>query len=84
MKTFHRQAAYIMQDHELQPYITVMEAMHFSANLKIGGEMSATQKKIRVSTDRNRNRSTLRDSNYELNYITECSVRQCRLGGRVD
>lgn len=52
LKTFHRQAAYIMQDHNLQPFITVMEAMHFSANLKIGSEMSATQKKLRVSTTR--------------------------------
>lgn len=49
LKRFRRQAAYIMQDHELQPFITVMEAMHFSANLKIGGEMSQVDKKCRVS-----------------------------------
>lgn len=38
-----------MQDHEIQPYITVMEAMHFSANLKTGSEISQVDKKIRVS-----------------------------------
>lgn len=49
LKRFRRQAAYIMQDHELQPFITVLEAMHFSANLKVGGEMSQVDKKCRVS-----------------------------------
>lgn len=49
LKRFRRQAAYIMQDHELQPFITVLEAMHFSANLKVGGEMSQVDKKFRVS-----------------------------------
>lgn len=49
LKSFRRQSAYIMQDHEIQPYITVMEAMHFSANLKTGSEISQVDKKIRVS-----------------------------------
>lgn len=48
LKSFRRQSAYIMQDHEIQPYITVMEAMHFSANLKTGSEISQVDKKIRV------------------------------------
>lgn len=37
-----------MQDHNLQPLLTVLEAMYFSANLKIGDEMSQLSKKARV------------------------------------
>lgn len=49
LKRFRRQTAYIMQDHDLHSFITVMEAMHFSANLKVGSEMTQTDKKLRVS-----------------------------------
>lgn len=38
-----------MQDHEVQPLLTIAEAMHFSANLKIGDEMTQPNKKKRVS-----------------------------------
>lgn len=49
LKRFRRQTAYIMQDHDLHSFITVIEAMHFSANLKVGSEMSQVDKKLRVS-----------------------------------
>lgn len=48
-KRFRRQAAYIMQDDRLQPLLTVNEAMQFSANLKIGQDLSTENKLIRVS-----------------------------------
>lgn len=48
-KKFRRQSAYIMQDHELQPMLTVLEAMYFSVNLKIGEELTQENKKKRVS-----------------------------------
>lgn len=44
-----------MQDHDLHSFITVMEAMHFSANLKIGSEMTQAEKKLRVSMFDNEN-----------------------------
>ncbi|XP_055710758.1 ATP-binding cassette sub-family G member 4-like [Phlebotomus papatasi] len=48
IRRFRRQTAYIMQDHNLQPVLTVWEAMHFSANLKIGSELSKTKKLVRI------------------------------------
>jgi ABC-type multidrug transport system ATPase subunit len=47
-KKFRRQSAYIMQDHEIQPLLTVLEAMYFSASLKIGDEQSRTERKAIV------------------------------------
>jgi hypothetical protein len=38
-----------MQDHEIQPLLTVWEAMYFSASLKIGDEKSRAERKIIVS-----------------------------------
>lgn len=49
LKLFQRQAVYIMQDHVLQAHITVWEAMQFSVNLKIGDNLTSSEKKIRVS-----------------------------------
>lgn len=48
MKRYRRQSAYIMQDSNLQPLLTVKEAMHFSANLKIGDKMTKENKRLRV------------------------------------
>lgn len=47
-KLFKKQSAYITQNHDLQPLLTVYEAMTFSANLNIGDEMSFPAKKRRV------------------------------------
>lgn len=49
LKRFRRQSAYIMQDDRLHPLLSVIEAMNFSANLKIGDELSTENKMIRVS-----------------------------------
>lgn len=49
LKRFRSQAVYIMQDCQLQMLLTVSEAMFFSANLKIGGQMTYAEKKERVS-----------------------------------
>lgn len=38
-----------MQEDILQKHITISEAMFFSASLKIGSHMTATEKKTRVS-----------------------------------
>ncbi|XP_031623111.1 ATP-binding cassette sub-family G member 4-like [Contarinia nasturtii] len=48
LKRFRSQAAYIMQDHVLQPHITAWEAMYFSVNLKIGSQLNYTEKKQRI------------------------------------
>ncbi|GAB0089085.1 ATP-binding cassette sub-family G member 1 [Sergentomyia squamirostris] len=48
IRRFRRQTAYIMQDHNLQPVLTVYESMHFSANLKIGNELNAAKKRARI------------------------------------
>lgn len=49
IKAFKQNVAFITQDTSLQPYLTVNEAMHFSANLKIGAHMSKSAKRERVS-----------------------------------
>ncbi|XP_075151194.1 ATP-binding cassette sub-family G member 1-like [Haematobia irritans] len=48
IKAFKQNVAFITQDTSLQPYLTVKEAMHFSANLKIGAHMSKNAKRERV------------------------------------
>lgn len=48
LRRHRRQTSYIMQDHDLQPMLTVMEAMHFSTNLRVGDELSPVQKKDRI------------------------------------
>ncbi|XP_037820739.1 ATP-binding cassette sub-family G member 1 [Lucilia sericata] len=48
IKTFKPNVAFITQDTSLHPYLTVKEAMHFSANLKIGTHMSKCAKRERV------------------------------------
>nr|XP_014086513.2 ABC transporter G family member 6 [Bactrocera oleae] len=48
VKTFKPNVAFITQDTTLQPFLTVKEAMNFAANLKIGDQMNAIQKRERV------------------------------------
>ncbi|XP_055917419.1 ATP-binding cassette sub-family G member 1 [Eupeodes corollae] len=45
---FRTSLSFIKQNTDLQPFLTVSEAMHFSANLKIGNNLSASEKKQRV------------------------------------
>lgn len=49
LKAFKPNVAFITQDTSLQPHLTVKEAMHFSANLKIGAHMTKNEKRERVS-----------------------------------
>ncbi|KAH8419465.1 hypothetical protein KR222_005919 [Zaprionus bogoriensis] len=48
LKAFKPNVAYITQDTTLQPFLSVKEAMHFAANLKIGEHMSPAAKRERV------------------------------------
>lgn len=49
LRRYRRQTSYIMQDHDLQPMLTVMEAMHFSSSLRVSDdELSAAMKKERI------------------------------------
>lgn len=45
---FRHVSSYVMQDSLLHPLLSVKEAMNFSINLKIGKELNAEEKKIRV------------------------------------
>ena len=49
LRLFHKLSCYIMQDDLLQPRITVLEAMTIAAELKLGSELSARQKRLAVS-----------------------------------
>ena len=48
-KQFRHISSYVMQDSLLHPLLTVKEAMSFSVNLKIGKELNAEEKEVRVS-----------------------------------
>ncbi|KAL9923077.1 ATP-binding cassette subfamily G member 4 isoform 1-T2 [Glossina fuscipes fuscipes] len=49
MKAFKSNVAFITQDTSLQPYLTVKEAMHFAANLKIGTYLKNCSKRERIN-----------------------------------
>ncbi|KAG5681538.1 hypothetical protein PVAND_010960 [Polypedilum vanderplanki] len=48
-KQFRHMSSYIMQDHIQHPLLTVKEAMKFSANLKIGKELSSEEKQFKIN-----------------------------------
>jgi hypothetical protein len=65
---FRRDSSYIMQDDELQPLLTVHEAMSIAANLKLGAEFSPKHKMERVSCLIHT--LALRRSEIMFNYLT--------------
>ncbi|XP_029159286.1 ATP-binding cassette sub-family G member 1-like [Nylanderia fulva] len=49
MQEFKKMSCYIMQNDLFQPKLTVMEAMSFAADLKIGRQKSQSEKRIAIS-----------------------------------
>ncbi|KAH8413443.1 hypothetical protein KR009_011337 [Drosophila setifemur] len=50
LKAFKPNVAFIRQDTSLQAFLSVKEAMHFAANLKIGTHMTLAEKRERVKS----------------------------------
>ncbi|XP_034670136.1 ATP-binding cassette sub-family G member 1 [Drosophila subobscura] len=50
LKAFKQNVAFIRQDTSLQAFLSVKEAMHFAANLKIGTHMTDGEKRERVKS----------------------------------
>ncbi|KAH8334413.1 hypothetical protein KR059_009954 [Drosophila kikkawai] len=50
LKAFKPNVAFIRQDTSLQAFLSVKEAMHFAANLKIGTHMTHSEKRERVKS----------------------------------
>jgi len=48
---FRKLSAYIMQDDKLQPLLTVQEAMHIAADLKLGLNHHQKKQKVNVIDD---------------------------------